>query len=158
MFVGGIFQPRFTASLGVVVICGRELYRWGYLSKDGPNSHIRELGAIPLNAAEIFLILGFASIYTRMRYEGLLRNRKFYKRLFTQKINGTVEKVSKDIENAKNSPIKIWRDSRSLLPLHPQILNQGIKLPTERGMPGEISPTAKKSLPNIPHNSWFKLI
>jgi hypothetical protein len=125
MFVGGIFQPRFTAFLGSVVICGRELYRWGYLSKDGPNSHIRELGAVPLNVAEILLILGFASIYTRMRYEGLLRNRKFYKRFFTQKINGSIEKVTKDIENANNSPIKIWRDSRSVLPMHPQLLNQG---------------------------------
>lgn len=140
--------------MGSVIIVGRELYRWGYLSKDGPNSHIRELGAIPLNAAEIFLVLGFASLYFRMRYEGLLRNRKLFKRLFTQKIDGSVEKMTKEIENNNNSPIKQWRDSRSLLPMHPLIMKQTQSIPTEKGMPGDISPNhARNVMPNFPNNS-----
>jgi len=89
-----------------------------------------------------------------MRYEGLLRNRKFYKRLFTPKINITKIKVTKDIEDNKISHFKIWRESRSLLPMHPKIMKPGSSLPTEKGIPGEISPNSKKAaLPNISHNS-----
>jgi len=54
----------------------------GYLSKDGPNSPIREMGAYPLNIAEIIMILGLGSIWFRRRYDGLIKNRKLYKRLF----------------------------------------------------------------------------
>ena len=39
-----------------VMLIGRELYRFGYLDKDGPSSKVREAGAIPLNAAGVFLI------------------------------------------------------------------------------------------------------
>lgn len=122
LFVGGIFQPRFTSCMGAVVIVGREFYRWGYLSKDGPNSLIREVGAIPLNVAEILLIGGLGSLYYRMRYHGLLRNRKLYKKLFQNKIDGHLIEVKKEIENNKNAEIRNWRNNRSLLPMHPLIM------------------------------------
>eukprot|EP00349_Pseudokeronopsis_sp_Brazil_P009045 CAMPEP_0202973006 /NCGR_PEP_ID=MMETSP1396-20130829/45108_1 /ASSEMBLY_ACC=CAM_ASM_000872 /TAXON_ID= /ORGANISM="Pseudokeronopsis sp., Strain Brazil" /LENGTH=88 /DNA_ID=CAMNT_0049704319 /DNA_START=97 /DNA_END=359 /DNA_ORIENTATION=+ len=44
-FVSGLYFPRTVLSFGAVVLCGRELYRFGYMTPDGPNSHIRELGA-----------------------------------------------------------------------------------------------------------------
>ena len=119
LLVGGIFQPRFTCCLGSVVIVGREFYRWGYLTKYGPNSFIRELGAIPLNVAEILLILGIGSLYPRMRYSGLFKNRKLYKKLFQQKIDSHLVEVNKEIENNKHSSIRNWRNNRSLLPMHP---------------------------------------
>ena len=82
LLVSAVFQPRFTACLTLPVLFGRELYKTGYMSPDGPNSKVRECGAIPLNIAEIFLILGVGSIWFRKRYEGLLRNRRIYKRMF----------------------------------------------------------------------------
>lgn len=82
VIVSGLFRPKSTAFFGSVVIAGRELYRMGYQSTDGPNSVIRELGAVPLNAAEIFMILGLGTLWFTRRYEGLFRNRKIYKKLF----------------------------------------------------------------------------
>ena len=57
VLISGIFRPKTTSFLTMIIISGRELYRAGYLSKDGPNSKIRELGAYPLNIAGIILIL-----------------------------------------------------------------------------------------------------
>lgn len=42
--MGGMFFPRATAALGVTVLGGRELYRYGYMTPEGPNSKIREYG------------------------------------------------------------------------------------------------------------------
>jgi hypothetical protein len=81
VLLGGIFRPRFTLALTSVVIAGRGLYTAGYMSNEGPNSKIREMGAIPLNAAEIFLILGLgALVFKSTSTLGLLKNRKIYKR------------------------------------------------------------------------------
>ena len=62
--MNGLFFPKLTASLGCVVLIGRELYRYGYMTKHGPNSWIRELGAYPLNIAELLLIVcvGFVGV------------------------------------------------------------------------------------------------
>ena len=49
-------MPRFATGMAGVMLIGRELYRFGYLDKDGPSSKVREAGAIPLNAAGVFLI------------------------------------------------------------------------------------------------------
>ena len=65
--LNGIFFPRITAAMGGVVLVGRELYRYGYMTKQGPNSGIRELGAIPLNVAE-FLVVG-CLLFTYGRYK-----------------------------------------------------------------------------------------
>ena len=56
--MSAVFFPRVVTGLGAVVLIGRELYRFGYTSADGPNSKIREMGAIPLNVAELLLVLG----------------------------------------------------------------------------------------------------
>ena len=56
LFVQGIWMPRFATGMAGVMLIGRELYRFGYLDKDGPSSKVREAGAIPLNAAGVFLI------------------------------------------------------------------------------------------------------
>jgi len=81
VLLGGIFRPRFTLALTSVVIAGRCLYTAGYMSKEGPNSKIREMGAIPLNVAEICLILGLgALVFKSTSTLGLLKNRKIYKR------------------------------------------------------------------------------
>jgi len=57
IFVNGMFFPRMTASLCGIVIGGREIYRIGYMSKDGPNSKVREYGAGSLNVSEILICL-----------------------------------------------------------------------------------------------------
>ena len=81
VLLGGIFRPRFTLALTSVVIAGRCLYTAGYMSNEGPNSKIREMGAIPLNVAEICLILGLgALVFKNTSTLGLLKNRKIYKR------------------------------------------------------------------------------
>jgi hypothetical protein len=71
-----------TAALTSVVIGGRELYRYGYLSKEGHASKIRELGAYPLNIAEMLMIFGLGTIFYRKRFENIVKNRGFYKRWF----------------------------------------------------------------------------
>ena len=61
LLFGGFFFPRFATGLGSVILVGREFYRAGYMSNDGPNSKIREIGAIPLNVAEMLLMVSIAS-------------------------------------------------------------------------------------------------
>lgn len=107
----------------------------GYLSKDGPNSFIRELGAIPLNAAEICLILGLGTLWFTRRYEGLFRNRKIYKRMFSDPTNVALTAVKKEIKEENEAVFSKWRKSRSLLPMHPTIM-KGKTLPGEKGYPG----------------------
>lgn len=140
VLVSGVFQPQTTALLTSTVIVGRELYRMGYLSKDGPNSQIRELGAYPLNIAEIVMIMGLGSIWFRKRYVGLLKNRKFYKNAFVQRSNLKLKEVEAEIKNEKSASIKIWRDQRSMLPMHPKVMKKARDLPSQMGMPGDISP------------------
>jgi hypothetical protein len=62
--------------MGMVVLVGREFYRYGYTSNDGPNSRIREMGAIPLNAAESFLLCGIILMGARYSLGGFLKRRK----------------------------------------------------------------------------------
>ena len=76
MVASGIFFPRLTAGLGVTILGGRELYRIGYMSKDGPTSKIRELGAVPLNIAELFLVLSLSFVFLRYQTGFFLGNRK----------------------------------------------------------------------------------
>ena len=81
ILIGGLFRPRFTLAMAGVIIVGRGLYNYGYMSKEGPNSRIREAGAIPLNAAEFFLTIGMLTlIFKHTSTLGLLKNRGFYKR------------------------------------------------------------------------------
>ena len=81
LLFNGFFFPKFATSMGLMIFVGRELYRYGYMSPDGPNSHIREAGAIPLNVAEMALLGGAMLIVGRFCFGGFIRNRKLYKRL-----------------------------------------------------------------------------
>ena len=64
--MSGIFFPRLTTGFGIIILFGRELYRYGYMTNEGPNSLIREIGAYALNISEIlvaFLLCGVAFRY-----------------------------------------------------------------------------------------------
>ena len=80
ILVSGIFRPRFTLALTGVIFTGRTLYSVGYTSCEGANSKIREMGAIPLNIAELLLVLGLAGLFVKHKMSWMLTNRKFYKR------------------------------------------------------------------------------
>jgi hypothetical protein len=76
MLLNGLFFPKFTASLGLVVFAGRELYRYGYMTKEGPNSKIREMGAYPLNIAEMLIALGLCFVFVRYQFGPFFGRRK----------------------------------------------------------------------------------
>ena len=77
LLVGGVFMPRFFTAMGLTVIVGRELYRYGYMTNEGPNSHIREAGAIPLNAAEFFMIAAVGGRALKYFFGPFFGRRKF---------------------------------------------------------------------------------
>ncbi len=54
--------------LAGTVVVGRELYSFGYNSRKGPNSKVREMGAYPLNIAEILMILSFGQLFYSRRF------------------------------------------------------------------------------------------
>ena len=68
----GVFRPRSTVVMGGIVVVGRELYSFGYNTREGPNSKVREMGAYPLNIAEILMIISFGQIFYSRRFSGLL--------------------------------------------------------------------------------------
>ena len=80
ILINGLFVPKVTIALGSVIIVGRELYRYGYMTNQGPNSHIRELGAVPLNIAEISLILSMLVICSRYFIGPFFGRRRFIQR------------------------------------------------------------------------------
>jgi hypothetical protein len=77
--MSGMFFPRATAALGVTVLGGRELYRYGYLTPEGPNNKIREYGAYPLNIAEAVGLLAVGFVCCRYQFGNFIKNRKMYK-------------------------------------------------------------------------------
>ena len=81
--IAGFFFPRTAASLAAVVLGGREVYRYGYMTPDGPNSKIREYGAYPLNIAEALMIASVSFIFMRYQFGGFVSRRKISK-YFTQ--------------------------------------------------------------------------
>lgn len=99
ILISGVFQPQMTAFLTSIVITGRELYRFGYMSKQGHSSFIRELGAYPLNIAEMLMIFGLGSIFYRKRFENIVKNRSFYKSWFVQRDQLTKVKVEQQIKD-----------------------------------------------------------
>lgn len=74
--VAGIFLPRFTVGCVGTIIIGRELYRYGYLTNEGANSAIRELGAYPLNIAEMFLIMSLGLVYFKYKMGAFFLRRR----------------------------------------------------------------------------------
>lgn len=87
--------------MGATVLVGRELYRYGYMTNDGPNSSIREAGAIPLNVAEMLMIVGIAGIMTGYLFGPFMRNRKLVKRFTMSKIDRKTEEVIKKIKEGR---------------------------------------------------------
>ena len=81
--IGGLFFPRTAAALGTVVIGGREIYRYGYMTPDGPNSKVREKGAYPLNIAEAVLAVSVTFIFLRYQFGGFVSRRRI-SRYFTE--------------------------------------------------------------------------
>ena len=79
LLVSGLFFPSFSATMGGIVLVGRELYRYGYMTPDGPNSIIREIGAIPLNVAEISMISAIGFLALRYFFGPFFSNRKIVK-------------------------------------------------------------------------------
>ena len=102
LLFNGLFFPKFAATMGSIVFVGRELYRYGYMSPEGPDSHIREAGAIPLNIAEVLLVGGALLTVSRFCFGGFIRNRKLYKRLRVDPIELKVAEVLKK-EAKKNN-------------------------------------------------------
>ena len=74
--MNGVFFPRFTAGLGAVVLVGRELYRIGYMSPEGPTSQIREYGAYPLNFSELLVVMSLSFVFLRYQFGGFISRRK----------------------------------------------------------------------------------
>lgn len=119
MFVQGIFLPRFTASMATVVLVGRELYKYGYLTKEGPSSKIREMGALPLNAAEFFVI-GSVPFFLFKRWSGGFFARRKFVRYFTfNAYDRRMEEVAKRLDLEKRG---LTRKQPSMLPMHPKIV------------------------------------
>ena len=98
MLVGGIFFPRFGATMASIVVAGRELYRYGYMSDEGPNAKIREVGAIPLNIAEASMIIGIGVIAIRYMFGPFFGRRKFVRRFTWSKVDIKKEEVLDKIE------------------------------------------------------------
>ena len=87
LLCSGLFFPRATASVGAVILGGRELYRVGYMSSEGPNSKIREAGAMPLNIAMILSILSVSFIALRYKFGPFVTNRKVVKYFTESKLD-----------------------------------------------------------------------
>ena len=80
LFVQGVFMPRFSTLMATTMLIGREFYRFGYLDRDGPSSRVREVGAVALNAAGIFLIASSALVVLKRQTGGFFSRRKFVRR------------------------------------------------------------------------------
>lgn len=146
LLVGGVFNPRWTASAAGVVLVGRELYRFGYLSKHGPNSTIREAGAIPLNAAELSMIGALGLVYLKHRAGPFFARRKIVQRFTKTHYDKKYAEVMEEIKNPRPLSYYMHRKQRSLLPFDPRIKQQEFEKRQEenRPLPGELSPAERK--------------
>jgi hypothetical protein len=152
--VGGMFAPRFTVACASVVLVGRSLYAYGYFSKYGPTSHIREMGAITLNVAEILLIGSLFTTFLRYKTGTFFTNRKIYKR-FTQTF---LDKRVDEIKKEANQAGQVWRQAhnkRAMAPMHPEIMKRVQQFNTDDTLTklpeiGELSPDARRRILNIP--------
>ena len=119
IFVQGVFMPRFTTAMAATMFVGREFYRFGYLDKHGPSSRVREVGAVALNAAGVFLLLSSAFVVLKRQTGGFFSRRNFVRRFTMNQYDKKLEKVVKDAENAaKGYGLK----PKTMLPMHPKIM------------------------------------
>ena len=100
VIVGGVFQPRITVGLAGTILIGREFYRFGYLTKEGASSKIREMGAIPLNIAEVLMMASLGLVYLRYKTGAFFLRRKFVKRLTWTSYDTRLIEVEKEAEDA----------------------------------------------------------
>ena len=89
-------MPRFSTMMATTMLLGREFYRFGYLDRDGPSSRVREVGAVALNAAGIFLIASAALVVLKRQTGGFFSRRKFVRRFTMNHYDKQLEKVQKD--------------------------------------------------------------
>lgn len=119
LFVQGVFMPRFAAGMAATMLVGREFYRFGYLDKQGPSSHVREVGAVALNAAGFFLITASAFYILKRQTGGFFSRRKFVRYWTHGHYELQLEKVQKAADLAKKG---VGKKQAPMLPMHPQIL------------------------------------
>ena len=104
-----------------VVLVGREFYRFGYRSKHGPDSAIREAGAIPLNLAELSMIGVLSLVYLKYRVGPFFGRRKIVQRFTKTRYDKAYEDVLDEIQNPRAQSYYMYRKARALLPLDPRI-------------------------------------
>lgn len=68
------------------------------MSKDGPNSNIREMGAYPLNITELLIMLGLSSIFIRYKGGDFIKRRKIIQRITMSKFDRKLAEVIKKEE------------------------------------------------------------
>ena len=100
-FLNGLFFPRLTAGLGTVVLAGRELYRVGYMSPEGPTSRIREYGAYLLNISELLAVGAVSFVFLRHQFGGFVNRRRIVRYFTKSRYDVELEKVLKDIKDLK---------------------------------------------------------
>lgn len=145
---GGIFFPRFTFGCTSVVLVGRELYRFGYMSKDGPNSKIRELGAYPLNIAEILMILSLGVVYLKYKTGAFFLRRKVVRRFTHTTYDKRFEELEKEAEKAKNN----WYPEEVMGPMHPKIMRKVMQFRPDselKDLVGHVEPDVERRLLNL---------
>ena len=71
------------------------------MTNDGADSHIREAGAIPLNAAEFFMIFGVGVLAMKYFFGPFLGRRKLIRRFTWSKIDRKTDEVLQKMEREK---------------------------------------------------------
>ena len=112
-------MPRAAACMGGIVLIGRELYRFGYMTKEGPSSKIREAGALPLNAAEFLLICSVGGFCLKRWTGGFFSRRKFVRKFTHTHYDVRLAEVEKELGWAKKG---FGPKKPSMLPMHPKIM------------------------------------
>jgi len=105
--MNGLFFPRLTAGLGAVVLVGRELYRIGYMSPEGPVSTIREYGAYPLNISELLAVFALSFVFLRHQFGGFVNRRRIVRYFTMSRYDVELKKVMKDqldIKEGRRAP------------------------------------------------------
>ena len=95
--------------MGSVVLVGRELYRYGYMTKDGPNSNIREYGAYPLNIAELLCIFAVLLGFSKSRLGGFFSRRKIVRYFTHTKYDIELEKIIINIKKGEDVKRSVTR-------------------------------------------------
>ena len=115
MFLSSLFYPRLTVGLGTVVLLGRGLYTYGYYTESA-QSIIREVGAVPMNVAEIFFTLSVSTAVVSFFCMPFIRRRNFYRKRFWTVYERKLDEV-KDQESRYHRDIRIaqrWQKKSNL--------------------------------------------